>query len=98
MPTPAAKACSSSYDASLARCDQSRPCPAALGGSMRIIRAGSSHGAVGALDGVVEEEPPRAHVTGLDVGLDRPAGTRLLVEVELAYAGADEPRHLLGHE
>src|SRR6478735_11726175 len=98
MPTPAAKTCSSSKDTSLARWDHSRPCPAALGGSIRIIGARSPHGADGPLHRVVDEQPPGADVGGVDVRIEGAAGADLPTEVELADVGAHEPRHLLGQQ
>src|SRR6478752_2468159 len=93
-----AKACSSSYDVSLARCDHRRPCPAALGGSIRIIGERSARGADGPLQRVVDEQSPGPDVAGVDVRLERATRADLATEVELTHVGAHEPRDLFGEQ
>src|SRR5687768_8829150 len=53
-------------------------------------------GSARALDRVVDEQAVGADVCGVDVRLVGSARAGLRPEMELAYAGPDEPRDLLG--
>src|SRR6476620_9658931 len=97
MPCEAANACSSSYDTSLTRCAQTRPCAGHAGGSTNIaIRqsAGLRAQPPTMVEGTVEEQPPRADEAGVHMRLvPRSARTDRGAEVDPGDPGPDEPRH-----
>ena len=84
---PAANACSSSYDASLTRCDHRRPCAGTIGGSIRITARPSP--AAAARTGRTRR-PRRTWRT------DRAAPG--VPTWNWVTPARDEPRHVLGHQ
>ena len=93
MPSDCANRCSSAYDVSLARCDQSRPCPGEFG---RVDQQGHPVGRPAARSAASSSSIRQARTWPASTyAFHEPPGRTVEADLELAHAGAHQPRHVL---